>query len=103
MNKKILAKTLLPISTVALLGGGIASSLVLTSCSKKDGNLTFTNIESINKYLDNHSINPLADYDDPTTIDAINTEKNACELSTGIRVQVIYFDDNMQAYAPTST
>jgi hypothetical protein len=35
MNKKILLKTLLPIATVALLGGGIASSLVLTSCSNK--------------------------------------------------------------------
>jgi hypothetical protein len=35
MNKKILLKTILPIATVALLGGGIASSLILTSCSNK--------------------------------------------------------------------
>jgi hypothetical protein len=35
MNKKILLKTLLPIAAVALLGGGIASSLTLTSCSNK--------------------------------------------------------------------
>jgi hypothetical protein len=33
MNKKILLKTLLPISAAALIGGGIASSLVLSSCS----------------------------------------------------------------------
>jgi hypothetical protein len=36
MNKKILAKKLMPIATVVLIGGGIASSLVLTSCSNKD-------------------------------------------------------------------
>jgi hypothetical protein len=35
MNKKFLTKTLLPISAVALLGGGIATSLVLSSCSNK--------------------------------------------------------------------
>jgi hypothetical protein len=36
MNKKILAKTLLPISSIALLGGGwIATSLTLTSCGNK--------------------------------------------------------------------
>jgi hypothetical protein len=35
MNKKILAKILLPISVVALIGGGIASSLALSSCSNK--------------------------------------------------------------------
>jgi hypothetical protein len=35
MNKKILLKTLFPITTVAILGGGIASSLTLTSCSNK--------------------------------------------------------------------
>jgi hypothetical protein len=35
MNKKIFVKTLLTTSTVGLLGGGIAASLVLTSCSKK--------------------------------------------------------------------
>jgi hypothetical protein len=49
MNKKILAKTLLPIAIVALLGGGIATSLILSSCgSKKDpsdyiGNMDGTN------------------------------------------------------------
>jgi hypothetical protein len=35
MNKKILLKTLLTTSTVGILGGGIASSLVLSSCSNK--------------------------------------------------------------------
>jgi hypothetical protein len=35
MSKKIFVKTLLPITSVALLGGGIASSLVLSSCSSK--------------------------------------------------------------------
>jgi hypothetical protein len=35
MNKKILLKTLLPISAIALLGGGIATSLTLSSCSSK--------------------------------------------------------------------
>jgi hypothetical protein len=35
MNKKIILKTLLPIATVVLLGGGIASSLVLTSCNNQ--------------------------------------------------------------------
>jgi hypothetical protein len=35
MNKKILLKTLLPISAVALLGGGIATSLTLSGCSSK--------------------------------------------------------------------
>jgi hypothetical protein len=34
MNNKILAKTLLPIASIALIGGGIASSLV--ACSKQD-------------------------------------------------------------------
>jgi hypothetical protein len=34
MNKKILTKTLLPIATIVLLGGGIAASLV--ACSKKE-------------------------------------------------------------------
>jgi hypothetical protein len=35
MNKKILVKTLLTTSTVGALGGGIASSIVLTSCETK--------------------------------------------------------------------
>jgi hypothetical protein len=35
MSKKIFVKTLLTTSTVGLLGGGIASSLTLTSCSNK--------------------------------------------------------------------
>jgi hypothetical protein len=35
MNKKIILKKLLPISLVALIGGGIASSLTLTSCSNE--------------------------------------------------------------------
>jgi hypothetical protein len=62
MNKKILAKTLLPIATVALLGGGIASSLVLTSCSKKsDGGIiyegTFNSEDEIINFINNHSQN----------------------------------------------
>jgi hypothetical protein len=52
MNKKILAKTLLPIATVALLGGGIASSLVLTSSSK---DLTISTQAEAAKYLLKHA------------------------------------------------
>jgi hypothetical protein len=33
VDKKTILKTLLPISSIALIGGGIASSLILTSCS----------------------------------------------------------------------
>jgi hypothetical protein len=52
MNKKILLKTLLPISVVALLGGGIASSLILTSCgSKKDLVLKFEDKDEVSSYL----------------------------------------------------
>jgi hypothetical protein len=43
MNKKNLIKTLLPISTIAFIGGVCASSLVLTSCSQdKDSPLQIT-------------------------------------------------------------
>jgi archaellum component FlaG (FlaF/FlaG flagellin family) len=57
MNKKILAKILLPIATVALLGG-VTSSLTLTSCSNKKnvpdpshyvGNMDGTNWKGYNK------------------------------------------------------
>jgi hypothetical protein len=55
MNKKILLKTLLPIFVVALLGGGIASSLTLTSCSnnKKDYIILNTR-EGVIEYLNKH-------------------------------------------------
>jgi hypothetical protein len=43
MSKKIFVKTLLPIATVALLGGGIAASLTLTSCGEKEIRLDRTN------------------------------------------------------------
>jgi hypothetical protein len=45
LNKKIFLKKLLPIATVALLGGGIAPSLVLTSCSKNDPSHYVGNME----------------------------------------------------------
>jgi hypothetical protein len=52
MNKKILTKTLLPIASIALIGGGIASSLALTSCS----NGTKLTSRNYAKYLDNHAV-----------------------------------------------
>jgi hypothetical protein len=58
MNKKILTKTLLPITTVALLGG-IASSLTLTSCNKPNtllvvpgGDLIIDSIVAAEKIID---------------------------------------------------
>jgi hypothetical protein len=58
MNKKILAKTLLPISTIVLLGGGIASTLVLSSCGN-GGNkvVTFTTAAETLEYLEKNSTN----------------------------------------------
>jgi hypothetical protein len=53
MNKKMLLKTLLPIVTVALLGGGIASSLTLTSCGKSK--IIFRSEDDLNSYLSKHS------------------------------------------------
>jgi hypothetical protein len=53
MNKKILTKTLLPISTVVLLGGGIASSLILTNCSNS---ITFKSVADVDKYLSKHAV-----------------------------------------------
>jgi hypothetical protein len=53
MNKKILAKTLLPISTIVLLGGGIASSLVLTSCGNS---ITFKSVSDVDKYISKHAV-----------------------------------------------
>jgi hypothetical protein len=49
MSKKLFT-TLLPIATVALLGGGIASSLTLTSCSneKNDPSHYVGNIDGTN-------------------------------------------------------
>jgi hypothetical protein len=54
MNKKILTKTLLPISVVALLGGGIASSLILSSCSK-DKTIVLKSNEEIIQYLQDNA------------------------------------------------
>ncbi|MDR2830873.1 MAG: hypothetical protein LBB45_07570 [Methanobrevibacter sp.] len=53
MSKKLFTK-LLPISTIALLGGGIASSLTLTSCSKKEIRVDASNTED---YLVTHRQN----------------------------------------------
>jgi hypothetical protein len=54
-NNKILAKTLLPISTIALLGGGIASTFVLTSCGEK-ATILNNKAEAIS-YLQKHKQN----------------------------------------------
>jgi hypothetical protein len=54
MNKKILLKTLLPISAVTLLGGGIASSFILTECS--NSKITFKNPSEVGSYLSSHSV-----------------------------------------------
>jgi hypothetical protein len=52
MNKKTLLKTLLPIASVALIGGGIASSLILSSCSKG----TILTVNNYEEYLANHVV-----------------------------------------------
>jgi hypothetical protein len=54
MNKKILTKILLPISTITLLGGGIASSLILTECS--NSKIIFKNPSEVGSYLSSHSV-----------------------------------------------
>jgi hypothetical protein len=56
MNKKILAKTLLPIATVALLGGGIASSIVLNSCSEGTNESIILTVNNYEEYLANHVV-----------------------------------------------
>jgi hypothetical protein len=54
MNKNIL-HLLLPITSIALIGGGIASSLVLTSCGNKT--IILRSKREIDKYLKNNSQN----------------------------------------------
>jgi hypothetical protein len=55
MNKKILAQTLLPITSITLLGGGIATSLVLTSCSSNSSKVIILDtVEKVNNYLIAH-------------------------------------------------
>jgi hypothetical protein len=66
MNKKILTKTLLPIATVALLGGGIASSLVLSSCGNKT--IILRSKAEVDKYLMDNSQN--CDFFDASVNDA---------------------------------
>jgi hypothetical protein len=54
MIKKVLIKTLLPISTVTLLGGGIASLLTLTSCSSNK--VILKSSAQAAKYLENNVV-----------------------------------------------
>jgi hypothetical protein len=53
MNKKFLLKTLLPITSVVLIGGGIATSLVLSSCSKK---VVLTSYMQVIEYLAKNAV-----------------------------------------------
>jgi hypothetical protein len=54
VNKKILAKTLLPIVSVVLIGGGIASSFVLTSCSN-DKEVILSSSVAAENYIRKHA------------------------------------------------
>jgi hypothetical protein len=58
MSKKLFT-TLLPIATVALLGGGIVSSLTLTSCGKSK--IIFRSKTDVDNYLLKHSSSGMPD------------------------------------------
>jgi hypothetical protein len=98
MNKKILAKTLLPISAIALLGGGIASSLTLTSCSKKQNfsileHDVFNSKAEIYKYINEHSSHPTVPSDlnsDDISADSSSIPSSG-DLQGGAPAQTISF------------
>jgi hypothetical protein len=71
MNKKILAKTLLPIAIVAILGGGIASSLILTNCSGSSSfkQLNFFNKQQAVSYVNKNSLYSNHNFSAPETLD----------------------------------
>jgi hypothetical protein len=97
MNKKILAKTLLPIATVALLGGGIASSLV--ACSKKQKiNLVdyqlFNSNEDIYDYINENASHPSAPDSTYTVLDDSNYLYGSNNLHEGTKVQRIVFPES---------
>jgi hypothetical protein len=75
MGKKVLIKTLLTTSTVGLLGGGIASSLTLTSCSKKSEKTLVIELDEGSKITTNQGVElsiqgtyDASDFDGPITI-----------------------------------
>jgi hypothetical protein len=60
MNKQILFKTLLPISTIVLFGAGLSLAIVLTSCDdEKVYELKYNN-DDVENYLRNHKQNCVA-------------------------------------------
>jgi hypothetical protein len=63
MNKKILLNTLLPISVVGLLGGGIASSLALSSCSSSKKVVLTSYMQAIEYLAKNAVILPRGNYE----------------------------------------
>ncbi|MDR2831066.1 MAG: hypothetical protein LBB45_08600 [Methanobrevibacter sp.] len=95
MNKKILAKTLLPIATVALLGGGIASSLV--ACSKKQkvelvNYQLFNSKQDIYDYINKNAHHPAAPDLSYNTLDDYSFVVNSTSLVVGVtKVQKINF------------
>jgi hypothetical protein len=100
MNKKILAKTLLPIAAVALLGGGITSSLV--ACSKQKVELVdyelFNSRQDIYDYINKNASHPSAP---DLTYDVLNDYNDAAgssSLEVGTRVQNIMFPTIAPAY-----
>jgi hypothetical protein len=94
MNKKILTKTLLPIASIALIGGGIASSLV--ACSKKQkvelvAYQLFNSKQDIYNYINKNASHPSApDLTNSDLSDSIYVY-NSSSLSVGANVQRITF------------
>jgi nitrogen fixation protein FixH len=104
MNKKILLKTLLPISTIALLGGGIASSLTLTSCSKKSEkaleiNVLTSTITRNGVKLDIEGSYSTFNFDSPT-IELVDKENSfkPFEASNGIFIATLPANTDIGTY-----
>jgi hypothetical protein len=100
MNKKILAKTLLPIATVALLGGGIASSLV--ACSKQDKiiNLTVSNLQA-NGILGTES-STLLTFTTSAEITGLNSDDVISSIST-VNIDNVSYDSSTYTVAISGT
>jgi hypothetical protein len=78
MAKQTLLKTLLPIASVALIGGGIASTFVLTSCGEK-ATILNNKAEAIS-YLQKHKQNT-----------NLQREFNSAHIDSDIAIDNDYF------------
>ncbi|MDR2829810.1 MAG: hypothetical protein LBB45_02040 [Methanobrevibacter sp.] len=95
MIKKTLLKTLLPITSVALIGGGIASSLTLTSCSNKKV-IIKSQKQAIEYLLKNAVILPSGKYE--YVINETSNKKEIKESDAALFYNKILSAYNKQSY-----